>query len=226
MLVLLITCSLLIDDYESKAYKIFDDVITPILMSVIASVLFYFLSFYFPNVRRNEVEAEEIDQHFRRLEKLNKYSLISLGLGGYSLWENDAFERPSYDEMDILSKGIMMLEKPYTDCWKKDDIYLQVKDSKNWTSFFSVIVNEQHRIFEIISNKVNLHPTVKKEILELKGTFGLDSYLHTLRELEEQKEYQENHSENLKSLIIFFCDHIENLIKIEYTYHQSIYRPL
>lgn len=228
MLYSLILCSLLIDDKESKVYRIFDDVITPIFMSVIASVIFYFLSFYFPNVRRNEVEAEEIDQHFLRLQKLNKHSLISLGLSAYSLWEEDDFKQPSYDEIDILSKGIILREKPYIDCWKNDDIYIKIKDSKNWTSFFSVILDEQHKILETISTKVNLHPTVKESILALKGSFGLDFYLDSLRdiELQESGENQMDHSENLKCMMLLFCDHIENLINIEYKYHQSIYRPL
>ena len=217
-----------IPDSTTIKYTLFDKCFSPIAMSVVASVIFYFLSFYFPNVRRNKIEAKEITKFFRRLKDLNDYSLMSLYMYPNRMWKNGVFRRPSLPEIEKVAKGKTLQDMPYLDCWKDDEIYSKVSQSVDWISFFTVIVEEQDKILDKIAAKVSLHPSVKEQILKLKGWLTLDSFLKNTKQLgqiEVSDDYRQERNK-LIYLILFFFTQIETIAEIENTYNKSIYRPL
>lgn len=220
-----IICTFIFDDTDIS--KKWQNTFSSISMSVVASVIFYFLTFYIPNVRKNKVEAKEIERYFRRLEDLNTYSLISLGLGARRLWKEGIFTYPTHLEIKKVSEGRSLQDSPYTECWKEDEIYDKLKVCQCWRDYFDVIVNEQLNILHIISQKINLHPLVREEVFRLKGNFSLKSFLDGALELEQLQltEEQKKHYNKLYYLIISVCDHIKALVKIENMYYESIYNP-
>ncbi len=123
--VLLLVCQILFSMYlqGSSTYGEIEKITSPIVMSFVASVIFYFISFYLPKVRINEINSKEIEEFFRRLEHLNTYTLISLGLGASRFYKEGIFKYPTLEAVKMVSEGQTIHDKPDIDCWEEDEIY-------------------------------------------------------------------------------------------------------
>lgn len=201
---------------------------TPILPSVIASVIFYFISYYWPNVLKNKVDAKEIKSCFDRLEQLNTYTLMSLGLGVNRLFTVGRFKYPSKQEMIKAAEGKTVWGPPDLKYWKDDKIYEKIINSPNWVEYLSVIVNEEIQILDAFEDKITLHPTVREKILQMKGHFGFRSTIETYHEIEKYSEDDpiRNQYEQLSHLLLCFCLHVSDMVEMENLYYESVYSPL
>ncbi|MDE5888372.1 MAG: hypothetical protein K2H46_12415 [Muribaculaceae bacterium] len=179
-------------------------------------------------MKKNQQESVEVEGYFKRLKQLNEYSLIALGLGTCHDYKTEMFIRPDTVRLISVSDGHNIFEEPYKDVWKDDEMYLKFMSCENWIDYFKVLTSEQLDILDTIDGKIRLHPNVKEEILELKSSFGLPSYLDLIISIENYRQEKDRRRpyKPLFHLILAFLTHVERIERIEAKFYDSIYSPI